>query len=64
MVEWQAHYFEGVALRGVRVQISLTAPNAGLAELADALDLGSSGEIHKSSILLSCTIIYGSRYAP
>ena len=43
MVERQTHYFEGVALKGVWVQISLTAPiNAGLAELADALDLGSS----------------------
>ena len=35
------------------------ALNAGLAELVYALDLGSSGAIHRSSSLLPCTILVG-----
>ena len=40
---WQTRTFEGRVVYTVRVQVPFLAPYAGMAELADALDSGSSG---------------------
>ena len=39
---WQTRTFEGRVVNTVRVQVPFLAPYAGMAELADALDSGSS----------------------
>ena len=41
---WQTHKFEGLEVKTVQVRLLLSAPHAGVAELADARDLKSRGQ--------------------
>ena len=51
---WQTRTFEGRVVNTVRVQVPFLAPYAGMAELADALDSGSSrGNSVEVQVLLS-----------
>ncbi len=54
---WQTRYFEVVVRFLVWVQVPSSAPNADMAELADALDSGSSEfTLMQVQVLLSAPI--------